>query len=181
MTITNRDKVLAGLCITLCVGSFMLGALANRRGPSSLYFEPHIIGEVERRKDGKFLAHYGDRVFVTYTVVRLRGFGNCLLDISRYAEEIGGAHNGSRHLVNHVELQFEGNNDLRRPQWPIRGLLLGTDFKLRDGVDEQEYALYVVARYYCGPVDRVFPRYIQGGIKPNETPRVNLIVKRSRP
>lgn len=175
-------RLVCACCATasvLAIVGFASGWFGIRQGPSSLYFEPRIVGEVDR-EGGKYVAYYGDRIFVTYSVIRLEGWGNCLLDIHRYAEEIGGMRNGYRHEIDHVQLEIKGNNDLLRPQWPVRGLVLGDGLKLRDGVNQQEFAMYVVARYHCGLIDDFVPRYIQGGEKPNETPRVGLVVKRNR-
>lgn len=156
----------------------------NYLGPSTEYHDPYIEG-AEKLPDGKYLAYVGDRVFVRYTVVRHRINGDCRLKLRRYGEDVGGPHAGRRRLLDSTELRFRGADELYHPRWPLRGLLLdhgdGVDPLLPPGVDQQEIALYVVARYYCNPLDYIFPRYLQGGIRPNETERVDLIVRRRRP
>lgn len=165
-------------------------SILNYLGPSTVYYEPTISG-AERRPDGKYVAYLGDRIFVHYTVVRHRINGSCFLRVYRYGEELGGPYDGQRHLLDYAELQFSGDDKPLRPRWPLQGLVLGYAVNkegaiqedeplLAPGVDSQEFALYVVARYYCNFMDELFPRYLQGGIKPNETERVHLIVKRKR-
>lgn len=184
------------LSILLLVAEVVLSpavyfGILNELGPSTEYYEPTISGAT-LQPDGKYVAYLGDRIFVNYIVVRHRINGSCLLHVYRYGEEIGGPNNGRRHLLDYVELQFRGTDELMRPHWPLKGLVLGYDVNkdgqpqkdkplLAPGVNSQEFALYVVARYFCNVMDEIFPRYLQGGIKPNETERVNLIVKRNRP
>ena len=162
--------------------------ILNHLGPSTEYYEPTITGAVQI-KDGKYVAYLGDKIFVNYIVVRHKINGTCFLHVYRYGEEVGGPHAGQRHLLDYVELQFRGRDELMRPHWPLTGLVLGYDVDkngisqkdkplLAPGIESQEFALYVVARYYCNFMDLLFPRYLQGGIKPNETERINLIVKR---
>jgi hypothetical protein len=162
------------------------GALLDYLGPSTEYYEPTVLG-AERDPNGKLVAHLGDKVFISYIVVRHQINGTCLLHVWRYGEEIGGPRSGTRHLLDYADLQFVGANELRRPRWPIEGLVLGKDMNgqmlLADDVVEQEYALYNVAEYHCNVVDELMAalgrgRFLQGGIRANETERVNLTVRR---
>lgn len=149
----------------------------NALGPSTEYYEPTIQG-AELGGDGKYRAWVGDKVFVSYIIVRHKINGNCLLNVYRYGENIGGPNPGKRHLLDYVDLQFVGQNELRRPRWPLSGLVL-TDDLIEPEQTEQELALYVVSRYRCNLLDYMFPRYLQGGIKLDETERTNLIVRRA--
>lgn len=162
-------------------------AVLNSVGPSTQYLDPRIEG-AQIGPDGNYYATVGDKIYVTYTVVRHRFNGKCLLNVWRYAEDVGGPQDGQRHLVDYVDLQFRGNNDVLRPRWPLAGLVLGYDTDrqgrpqfnkplLPPGVAEQAFDLYVVARYRCNFMDYIVPRYLQGG-KPDETRRVRIIVKR---
>lgn len=162
--------------------------MLNAIGPSTEYFEPWIEGAT-LGPDGKYHAFLGDRIFVRYTVVRHKLNGNCLLHVYRYGENVGGPEAGRRHLLSYADLRFVGADELRRPRWPLEGLILGygvdksgrpqmDDPLLPPGVDKQEFALFVVARYFCNPLDSLLPRYLQGGSKPDETARVNIIVER---
>ena len=162
----------------------------NALGPSTEYYEPTIQGAA-LGADGKYYAALGDKIFVNYIIVRHKINGNCLLSVSRYAENIGGDDAGKLHLLDYVDLRFVGQNELRRPRWPMAGLVLGYDVDkdgkpetskplLPAGSDSQEFALYVKARYFCNFVDYIIPRYLQGGERPNETERVNIIVRRQK-
>jgi hypothetical protein len=158
--------------------------ILNTLGPSTEYYEPSVIGAA-LGPNGHYIAYLGDRVAVTYTVVRHQINGSCFIQVWRYGEEVGGTAPGRRRLLDYADLFFRGENELRRPRWPLDGMVLDYDFDheplLAPGVDEQAFDLYVVARYYCNFMDYIFPRYLQGGIKPDETERVRLIVRRNRP
>ncbi|HMF51781.1 MAG TPA: hypothetical protein VK603_24200 [Candidatus Saccharimonadales bacterium] len=155
----------------------------NALGPSTEYYEPSVIGAT-KQPDGHYVAYLGDRIYVTYSVVRRKINGECFVHVRRYGEEVDGPAAGKRRLLNFVDLQFRGENELRRPRWPLEGLVLGDDFDgeplLAPGVDERAFDLFVVARYYCNFMDYILPRYLQGGTKPDETERVRLIVRRHR-
>ncbi|MDE2101780.1 MAG: hypothetical protein KGL39_31325 [Patescibacteria group bacterium] len=163
-------------------------AVLNAIGPSTEYFEPWIEGQVTLGADGIYHAFLGDRIFVRYIVVRHKLNGNCLLHVYRYGERIGGPLAGTRVLLDYADLRFVGANELRRPRWPLAGLVLGYGVDKDDnpkmdepllppGVDSQEFALYVVAEYRCNVLDYIFPRYLQGG-QPDQTARVNIVIKR---
>ncbi len=156
-------------------------ATLNAFGPSTEYHEPTIIG-AKALPDGKFEATVGDRnVYVTYSIIRHKLNGDCFLKVWRYGEEIGGPRDGTRHLFDQADLRFVGANEMRHPRWPsTHGLDLKDDL-IPPELQEQELALYNVARYYCNPLDYVFGRYLQGGIKPDETERVTLVLKRKQP
>jgi hypothetical protein len=154
------------------------GTLNVMYGASTEYHDPSIKGAA-RQADGRYVAYLGDRIYVTYEVKRHKINGDCLLDVFRYAEEVGGPRAGTRHLINHVELRFVGKDEIVYPSWPIDGLVLGESLMSPD-VDEQALDLYVVAKYRCNPLDDWIDRYIQGGAKPNETARVTLILRRRR-
>lgn len=178
--------------VALLIGSpVWYWAILNTLGPSTEYHRPYIEG-AKILPSGKYVAYVGDTIYVRYTVVRHKINGDCLLNVYRYGEAIGGPENGQRHLLDYVDLRFLGANDLLRPRWPLDGLVLETarykwgapkpdEPLIPDGFDEQELALYVVARYYCNPLDYIFPRHIQGGNRADETARVNLILRRNRP
>lgn len=174
----------------ICSSPLIYWAALNALGPSTEYHDPYVEGAT-RLPDGKYVAYLGDRIFVRYTVIRHQINGNCLLNVYRYGEYVGGALAGERVLLDYADLRFKGQNELRHPRWPLAGLVLGYSVTesgaahkamplLPKGVESQEFALYVVARYFCNPLDYVFPRYLQGGMRPNETERVSLIVKRNR-
>jgi len=148
----------------------------NKLGPSTEYHEPYVEGAA-KLADGQYAAYVGDVVYVRYTIVRHKINGNCLLDVRRYGEFVGGARDGERRMLDHVELRFKGANELLRPRWPLDGFRL-TDDLVPPGEDQQKLALYVVARYHCNVMDGLIPRYIQGGDAPDQTERVYLTVKR---
>lgn len=163
--------------------------LLNQLGPSTEYYEPTIHG-ARLGPDGKYYAALGDKIYVNYIIVRHQINGNCLLNVYRYGENVGGPKAGKLHLLDYADLQFVGRNELRRPRWPMAGLVLGygvdkngapqsDDPLIEPGASEQELALYVRARYFCNVVDYIFPRWLQGGVRPDETERVNVVVKRS--
>lgn len=152
-------------------------ALVNTLGPSTEYHEPFVEGAV-RLSGGEYAARVGDRIFVRYIVVRHKINGDCLLNVWRYGEFIGGPRGGERVLLDYADLRFRGANDLLRPRWPLGGFEVPADFAPA-GEGSQKVALYVVARYHCNPLDEVFPRYLQGGERANETVRVVLNVRRS--
>jgi hypothetical protein len=179
--------VFAALILTSPI-SYLL--VLNAYGPSTNYFSPYIEG-AERLSNGKYVAFEGDRIFVRYTILRRAVNGDCLLDIHRYAENIAGPFAGRRHLIDYAELQFRGRDEIGYPRWPQVGLILGNgrakdgtpdknDPLIPPGEERQELAFYVVARYYCNIMDYFIPRYLQGGMRPNETERVNLILKRKK-
>ena len=139
----------------------------NFLGPSTQYYEPSIEG-ADLGRDGKYYATVGDKIFVRYIVIRNKINGSCRLNIWRYAENIGGPEDGKRHLLDYADLAFVGANELRRPRWPLDGLVLGgRGDMLPRGVDQQEFALYVVGRYRCNFWDAIIPRYLQGGPVPD--------------
>lgn len=155
----------------------------NALGPSTEYHRPIVVSvsgtPLERLKDGSYLVYPGDRIFVRYFVVRHKINGDCLLNISRYGEYVGGKDDGKRILLDYTEIQFQGANELLRPRWPLNGLSINEQF-IPDGQDEQRLALYVVARYRCNPLDWLFPRYLQGGPVPNETARAYITIRRRK-
>lgn len=168
-----------------------LGIL-NYLGPSTSYYDPYIEGAdgkpLPTNRNGIYVAYLGEKIFVRYYVVRHKINGNCVLHVYRYGENIGGPEAGKRHLLDYVELQFRGEDELLKPRWPIAGLILGygvhkngavnlNDPLIPHGQSSQELALYVVARYRCNLLDHFFPRYLQGGVKPNQTARAYLLVK----
>lgn len=165
-------------------------AILNAIGPSTEYHRPEI-GSGVMLPDGRIGVFIGDEFFVWITIVRHRVNGNCLFEIERYAEVVDGPRAGRKYLISKTALQFVGANELRRTRWPvpeekyILGYAVDNDNKPRldmpllpDGVEEREFDFYVVGRYFCNALDYLFPRYIQGGLHPNETPRVRAVVKR---
>ena len=180
-----RVCIACGALLVLLAASVPVAywAVLNTLGPSTEYHEPYIVLEdaelAPRLPDGRYVAYVGERIYVRYTVVRHKINGDCLLNIFRYGEYIGGPRDGKRELLDYADLQFSGANDLLRPRWPVEGLVL-TDALIPAGRDEQELALYVIARYHCNPLDEVFPRHLQGGVRSDETVRVNLIVRRKK-
>lgn len=180
--------------VTAAAGTLGWWAILNSLGPSTEYHSPYIEGpdgKLLPQENGAYVAHLGERIYVRYFIVRHKINGDCLLHVYRYGENIGGPEAGKRHLLDYVELQFRGEDELLRPRWPIRGLVLGYgvhkngsmnlgDPLIPPGLKKQELALYVVARYRCNPLDYFFPRYLQGGVKPNETERAYLIVRRKQ-
>lgn len=188
-------KVAATLvALGLGVFSVFLGhlALLNAIGPSTEYHNPVIgTGHVV---DGKTYVYLGDEFYVWIFVIRHKTNGDCRFEIERYAEYVGGPKHSKRHLISKTKLEFKGANELRRTRWPVPsepyylGYAIDKQGRpqpkkplLPDGVDEQEFTFYVVGRYYCNILDHIFPRYIQGGDRPNITPRVNAILRRHKP
>jgi hypothetical protein len=168
-------------------------AVLNAIGPSTEYHNPQI-GTAERGPDGTQYVYLGEEFYVWISIVRHRLNGSCLFDIRRYAEVVGGPRNGRMYLISKAELQFVGQNEMRRTRWPVpeEKYILGYAVNdnnepqfdmplLPHGVDEREFTFYVVGRYYCNALDYIFPRYIQGGDRPNITPRVNAVLRRHRP
>ena len=157
-------------------------AALNLVGPSTEYHDPMIEGPtVELGLDGRYYAKIGSKVWVRYTIVRHKQNGSCTLNVWRYVEEIDGPQAGTVHLVDYTDLQFVGDDKPFRPRWPQDGFIIGAPdlagfLTVPPGAQTQELSFFVKARYYCNLLDYVFPRYIQGGLKPNETARVNLLV-----
>lgn len=181
---------LIGFIAAVLIFTFIGYLALNQLGPSTEYYSPKIEGATQL-PNGKYVAYLGDRIFVTYFVIRHKLNGNCYMTIERMAENIGGSEPGKKHLLDYVELQFVGANELHRPRWPLQGLVLGYDINRKGkvlldhpiippGQDEQELKLYVHARYYCNFVDYIIPRYLQGGDTPDQTAAVRLIVKRDK-
>lgn len=180
-------------------------AVLNWLGPSTRYFNPQTPTAVVR-PEGR-VVYLGDEFWVNVHVVRNKRNGNCRFEITRYAEPIGGALEGRPPLpISHAVLEFVGADEMRQVRWPsppdryylgyavdknnkpidgttkdAKGNLIPAQPLLPDGVDEQLYRFFVVGRYYCNFLDEWFPRYIQGGENPDETPSVRLIVKRNKP
>jgi hypothetical protein len=196
MIISNKACCFVGLAFfTLFIFQIIFSpaiyfGILNYLGPSTEYYEPTITGAMVDR-DGNYSAYLGDKIFVNYIVVRHKINGECLLHVYRYGEDIGGPDNGKRHLLDYVELQFKGRDELMRPHWPLKGLVLGYDVNeagvpqenkplLAPGVNSQKFALYVVARYYCNFMDLIFPRYLQGDTRPDETRRVDITIMRRK-
>jgi len=182
---------LVGLIVVAFLAVAAVYTMLNSFGPSTEYYQPKIDGAL-LLPNGKYLAYLGDRIFVTYIVVRHSLNGSCFMTIERMGDNVGGPAPGKKHLLDYADLQFVGQNELRRPRWPIPGLILGYDVDhhnriikskplLEPGTSEQELRLYVHARYYCNIMDYIIPRYLQGGDIPDETASVNLIVRRERP
>lgn len=194
MSIYQRVRRVAGVFVALALTGFMfytaLLAFVNLNGASTLYTNP-TIGTGERH-EGKTYVYVGDEFYVWIQIVRLAGSvrvnSTCRFRIERYAEYVGGRKNGQRLLISQAELQFRGDNLVMRTRWPIQSepyfVGWGADengiprFMLDDDQNEQEFTFYVVGRYFCNYLDHIFPRYIQGGDRPNITPRVNAIVIR---
>lgn len=169
--------VIAGSISVSIIIAFVYWALANAFGPSTEYHDPTIHG-AEYLPNGKYLAYVGDKISVHYRVTRHSFNGDCLIDIYRVAERIGGPDDGTRILIDHESRRFHGEDQTLFPHWPDKGWQI-PDLVIPSGMDEQEIALYVIARYYCNPVDRRIPRYIQGGVRPDQSEQVNLIVRRN--
>ena len=182
----------AAVVIGAAVAYFGYLFALNSLGPSTRYYNPQLGNAT--KIDGKDYVYLGDEFYVWISIVRHKRNGNCQFHIKRYAEEVGGPRDGERHLISRATLQFVGQDELRRTRWPIpadpyylgyavdkNGQPIVDKPLLPDGVDEQEYTFYVVGRYYCNALDYVFPRYIQGGDRPNITPRINAIVRRHKP
>jgi hypothetical protein len=165
---------------TVVLGSpLVYWGVLNALGPSTEYHDPYITG-ARRLDDGRYEGDVGDRVFVRYTIIRHATNGDCTLQIHRYGENVGGPEAGDRKLLDYAEVTFRGRDELRHPRWPSDGLVL-TSAMIPHDLAQQELALYAVVRYYCNPLDYLFPRYIQGGVNPNQTERVYIIVKRRAP
>ena len=180
--------------ILLCVATIPLvyWAVLNWAGPSSAFYDPAI--ETARPCPEGQCIYLGDEFRMRYTVIRHRLNGSCLLKIWRYGEDIDGPTPGRRHLLDYAELQFVGAEEMRHPRWPSppRQYHLGYEVNeqlepqldkplLPPGVDRVTMDFYVVARYFCNPLDTVFPRFLQGGIKPDETERARAVLKRFKP
>ena len=164
----------------------------NVLGPSTEYHNPSLP-TAEKGADGRSYVYVGDELYVFISIVRHKINGNCRFEIARYAENIGGFEHGKKHPISYASLQFIGQNELRRARWPSPPdeYIIGYDVNeknepqidkplLPNGIDEQEFDLYVVGRYYCNLFDYIFPRYIQGGENPNETPRIRVVIRRHR-
>lgn len=182
MRLSRRLRCIA---CRVAIGIIILGVVStplvyfsilNSLGPSTEYYEPTIQGATVGA-DGKYYATVGDKIFVNYIIVRHQINGNCLLNVFRYGENIGGPKPGKLHLLDYADLRFIGANELRRPRWPLSGLVLD-DSLIEPGESQQELALYVRAKYFCNLADYFIPRWLQGGIRPDETERANLIVRR---
>lgn len=194
MTLGRFGSFIKAICVVvvsleIAFSPIIYFAALNAIGPSTDYFEPWIEGQVTIGSDGKYRAFLGDRIFVRYIVVRHKLNGNCLLHVYRFAENVGGPEAGKKHLLDYADLRFIGADELRRPRWPLAGLVLGYDVDkegqpqidrpiMPPGVNKQEFSLFVVARYYCNLLDYIAPRYLQGGPRPNETAHVNIVVQR---
>lgn len=155
--------------------------LLDAGGPSSGYYEPVLTGAT-KLSNGKYEAPIGNYIFVRYKVVRHKINGDCTINIRRYIEFISGPWGGQTRMIEQITMPFVGANDMYHPWWPRYGLLL-SDSLVPPKASSQEISLFVKARYWCGLKylniwDYIFPRYLQGGIKPDESARVNLVVKR---
>lgn len=167
--------------------------ILNWLGPSTEYHNPEIA-TATRGPDGKLYVYLGDEFWVNIFVVRHATNGNCHFKIRRYAEPLDGLQAGRKFLVSVAELQFVGQNEMRRARWPsppdkyILGYAVNEQNEpqydkplLPDGVDELEYLFYVQGRYFCNFLDYIIPRYIQGGPREDETAHVRAVVKRNKP
>ena len=179
--------------LAIILSPVLYTAMLNWLGPSTEYHDP-VIGTAVKGPDGKDYVYVGDEFYVWITIVRHKLNGNCLFEIERFAEATDGPNKGVRRLISKTALQFIGQNELRRTRWPVpsEAYILGYEVDkqskpqldkplLPDGVDQQEFEFYVVGRYFCNFLDYLIPRHIQGGQKPDETPRVRAIVKRTKP
>jgi hypothetical protein len=185
-------------------------AALNAYGPSTQLYDLWIGGSAKWQRGNTYLAYLGDKVQVEYTVKRHKLNGDCHLPIWRGLEEIGGPHDGKWHLMDYVEIRFVGRDQEYKARWPVgRELVLDYGVKTKpsdrsgdplpvpdldaggklqrgepimaDGVDEQLYAVYNVGRYRCNILDDWFPRFLQGGVRPNQSQRALLIIRRDRP
>ncbi len=187
----NRKYILGGAIVVAIFLYTIWLATLNIIGPSTEYLDPRI--PTATIVDGKPTVYLGDLFYVQHTIVRHTLNGNCTLAINRYAEDVDGPTPGKRHQIDYAELQFIGNNEVLHPRWPPAddpyklsferdrkdGLLKDKPL-LPEGVDQITMDFFVVSRYYCNPLDYIFPRYIQGG-HPDESPRVRAVVKRNKP
>jgi hypothetical protein len=82
----------------------------------------------------------------------------------------------------YVEYPYQFNKDTQQYEriWPFTAQPAMDLPLLPPGVDEQRFKFYVVGRYFCNVLDYVFPRYIQGGDRPDTTPPVYATVRRSK-
>jgi hypothetical protein len=181
------------LLMLIMLSPLLYLAILNSVGPSTEYHNPTIATAV-RGPDGRDTVYLGDEFYVNIFVVRHRINGNCKFKIRRYAEPLEGEEQGDRYLLSTAELQFVGQNEMRRARWPsppdkyILGYAINEqgdpqyDFPLLpEGVDQREFLFYVVGRYYCNVLDYIFPRFIQGGPREDETAHVRAVVKRHKP
>ena len=193
-------KFFTRLCVILVVltvfsSYFIYYAILNILGPSTEYYNPVTpTAKLDCDIKGcKNVVYLGDEFFAEYYIVRHKINGNCFLKIWRYAEDVDGPTPGKKHLLDYAELQFVGQNELRRPKWPspprkyFWGYEVNEEIKpqldkpiMPEGVDELTLDIYVIGRYYCNALDYVFERYIQGG-KPDETESVRITLKRNKP
>lgn len=105
------------LSVTAAAGTLGWWAILNSLGPSTEYHSPYIEGpdgKLLSQENGAYVAHLGERIYVRYFIVRHKINGDCLLHVYRYGENIGGPEAGKRHLLDYVELQFRGEDELLR-------------------------------------------------------------------
>ena len=178
------------IAVIIIVGSPLIYlALLNAIGPSTAYHEPSVQAS-ERLRDGTPVLYVGDDLRVNITVVRHRLNGSCRLDIRRFAHDLA---SGEHHMISKTEVQFVGQNELRRTQWPSPPDKYTIGYAIDEsnapkmdepllppGVNERQFRLYVKTRYFCNVLDYIFPRYIQGGEREDETIPVNVVIRRSR-
>jgi len=193
MSITIGWRHLAAiLAVSVPISYIAFLGMLNSLGPSTEFIDPQI----ETAKPcGRELpcVYVGDDFYLRYYIVRHALNGRCKSDVRRYAVEIGGANNGRRHLLSHVELNFVGRNEIIRPRWPTYEERYKLEYSvdennnpladkplLADGVDEQEMCFLNTNRYYCNVLDYIVPRYMQGGTEPDESPRICAIVRRHK-
>jgi len=169
-------------------------ATFNVIGPSTEYHNPSIATATPCNQGGDRPCIYvGDEFYVWITVVRHRLNGSCTFVITRYAEHVDGPRKGVRHPISYATLQFVGHNEMRTVRWPSPPdrYIVGYEVDennvpqkerplLTNGLDEEEFLFFVVGRYYCNYLDDIFPRYIQGSQRPNETAPVRAILRRHR-
>lgn len=149
--------------------------MLNSLGSSTEFFDVKVLGA--KPIPGGYAATVGDKIFITYTVVRHSLNGSCFERIWRYAENVGGPDAGEKHLLDFADLQFVGENEVRHARWPLGGLVLTNDL-IPSETKSQKLAFFNAARYYCNALDYIWPRYLQGGEHPNETARVYLTLTR---
>lgn len=188
-----KNAALALVALQLLFSPLIYLAVLNAVGPSTEYHNP-AIGTAVKGPDGSSYVYLGDELYVWITIIRHKLNGNCRFEIERFAEAVGGSRDGQKYMISKTALQFVGQNELRRTRWPVPSekyiLGYGVNEKnepqidqplLPDGIDEQEFTFYVVGQYFCNALDYVIPRYIQGGDRPDITPRVNAVLRRQKP
>ena len=137
-------------------------ATLNAYGSSTDYFNQYVAS-AEHGPNGQDFVTVGDDFLVRAEIIRHRVNGTCQLSVNRVRENVGGRLPGAIHLIQHVDQNFVGDGAFRYTSWPIppAKIVVGDDW-IEPGAAQQVIDVFVVGRYYCNVLDRVFPRFLRG-------------------